>query len=317
MSHLVTDKKVLLVGGGPMALEYAKVLKSLEVPFEAVTRKPESAKRFTEAMSAPARAGGVEGLTKGEFARAIVAVEVENLASVVKGLLEKDLVDILVEKPGALTVQELETLIGLSKIKKAQVHIGYNRRFYSSVLELKRRLETEPILSAHFEFTEWSHKIETYEIPEVVKKNWLLANSSHVIDLCFHLIGEPTVLHGTQAPGIAWHPAGGVFTGSGISDQRPFSYHANWMAPGRWGVEILTRKNKYVLRPLEELKIQPLGRLEAEPVAIDDRLDKEFKPGIYLQTKAFLSQDYRDLVGLPQQQQAFTNIYNQILGQSL
>ena len=47
------------------------------------------------------------------------------------------------------------------------------------------------IQSAYFEFTERSYEIEELETSSSIKKRWLLANSTHVIDLAFYLIGLP------------------------------------------------------------------------------------------------------------------------------
>ena len=70
-----------------------------------------------------------------------------------------------------------------------------------------------------------------------------------------------------------------------------FSYHADWEAPGRWGVEVLTRQHRFILRPMEQLQVVRLGSVKVESVELEDKLDKDFKPGLYAQTKAFLNKD--------------------------
>ena len=40
---------------------------------------------------------------------------------------------------------------------------------------------------------------------------------------------------------------------------------------------------------MEELQVQNIGSVAVEKMALDDRLDKEFKPGLFLQVKKFLS----------------------------
>ncbi len=55
-------------------------------------------------------------------------------------------------------------------------------------------------LSINFDFTEWSHKIKYLKNSGLAKRRWLVANSSHVIDLAFHLGGKPKIGNvGTQA----------------------------------------------------------------------------------------------------------------------
>ena len=81
----------------------------------------------------------------------------------------------------------------------------------------------------------------------------------------------------------------GIFVGSGVTDREVyFSYKANWSSPGRWGVELVTSKHRIYLRPLEKLFIQKLNSLEIEPYELNDEIDVKFKPGIFLQTEAFL-----------------------------
>jgi predicted dehydrogenase len=179
----------------------------------------------------------------------------------------------------------------------ARVIVGYNRRFFASTRRAREIIaEDGGVTSFTFEFTEWSHEIEGLLQPPVVKHNWLLANSSHVIDLAFFLGGGPTKLHAQVAGDLSWHPSAAVFTGSGVSASGAlFSYHANWAAPGRWGVEILTRKRRLIFRPIEKLQLMKIASVAITEEAIDDALDKEFKPGLYRQVEAFISGNDADL----------------------
>jgi hypothetical protein len=54
-------------------------------------------------------------------------------------------------------------------------------------------------------------------------------------------------------------------------------------------VEVLTRKRRFIFRPLEKLQIQILGSVAIQEHALDDHLDKEYKPGLFLQTETFLT----------------------------
>ena len=53
----------------------------------------------------------------------------------------------------------------------------------------------------------------------------------------------------------------------------------------------MTRKNRLILRPMEQLQITPHGSIKVEQVHLEDKLDRDFKPGLYRQTEAFLKQD--------------------------
>jgi hypothetical protein len=58
---------------------------------------------------------------------------------------------------------------------------------------------------------------------------------------------------------------------------------------------MLTRNHRLIFRPLEKLQIQKNGSVAVEMVEIDDRLDKEFKPGLYKQVEAFVG-EHTDLL---------------------
>ena len=75
----------------------------------------------------------------------------------------------------------------------------------------------------------------------------------------------------------------------------------------------LQKNNKYILCPLEELKIINIGSVVIENVDIDDTYDKKHKPGFFLQTQAFINNDTQNLCSLDQQINNF-DIYYKIAG---
>ena len=96
-----------------------------------------------------------------------------------------------------------------------------------------------------------------------------MANSTHVVDLAFFLGGAPEKISSYVGGKLDWHPNGSIFSGAGITKNNTlFSYNANWEAPGRWGVEVITNKSRLILRPLEKLQIQKIGNLDPEFVQI-------------------------------------------------
>ena len=296
--------KICLIGAGQMALDYAKVLHGLKVDFDVVGRGEKSAQGFESKFQKPVIRGGVQDyLNKRRDSPdyAIVAVSVDRLAEVTQFLIKGGCKKLLVEKPGGLNEAEIKAVAKLAGEQGSNIFIAYNRRFYASVIEAKRRIaEDGGVSSFQFEFTEWSNVVE--KLPdENVKREWLLANSTHVIDMAFYLGGGPREISSYVAGSLAWHPSGSRYAGAGISENDAlFSYSANWQAPGRWGVEILTRKNRFIFRPLEKLQVQELASVAITEASIDDRLDREFKPGLYLQTKAFLEDSNQGLLSIAQ-----------------
>ena len=309
---------IWIIGAGAIAQEYAKVLTALGYQFLIIGRGEEKARQVEETFGYKVIRGGLDNFIESQPVlpdAAIVATNLSSLAPNTIALLRYGVKRILCEKPGFLYPDECEKVAALAKEIKAEVYLAYNRRFFTSVLKAKEIIaEDGGVTSFNFEFTEWGHVIAKYNKPQDELKNWFYANSSHVVDLAFFLGGEPVQMNCHTSGEISWHkPA--AFAGSGVSDKGAlFSYQANWAAPGRWGVEILTAQHRLYLRPMESLQIQNLGSVAINPVEIDDHLDKEFKPGFYLETKAFLEGDVSRLCSLEHQEEHVKTVYSKILG---
>lgn len=299
--------KVLLVGAGYMGKEYGKVLNALNVSYSVVCRSEDSASKFNEELGIMPLSGGVENLLKqmNEMPdAAIVAVNVEFLSSTVISLLNYGIKEILVEKPAGLNKSELLRVFETSSARGAKVHVAYNRRFYSSTEKALEIISDDGgVSSFHFEFTEWAFQIEKTSHPPEVKEEWLLANSTHVIDLAFFLGGYPKEMCSFSSGKLDWHSRASKYAGAGVTDNDVlFSYQANWDAPGRWAVEILTKNHRLYFKPMEKLIIQNKGSVEVNNVEFDDSLDIEFKPGLYKQVEAFLfKKDYDKLLSIEDQ----------------
>lgn len=307
---------ILLIGAGPMAVEYAKVLKSLKIDFLVIGRGTESAKRFTEATNHTVIGGGVEKFFKSNssiYNQAIVAVSEEQLGKVSIQLLKHGIKSILVEKPAGLDFSEIKKVKNLALSKKAEVFVGYNRRFYASVKKALEIINSDGgILSIFFDFTEPDFKIAPLVKAPGVKENWFLQNSTHVVDMAFFLAGTPTKLYSVTRGSLTWHNNGAIFTGCGETDKQAlFSYHADWKGPGRWGIELVTKKHKLFFRPLEKLQAQDLGSFEIHDVKIDDDLDTKFKPGLYKQVQSFFGK--KDGLCTIEEQVENLKYYRQIL----
>lgn len=307
-------KKIWLIGSGPMAVAYIKVLQSMNVDFTVVGRGEESSAACFQATGIKPVTGGIDCFLGSEPVlpdAAIVAVGVEQLFNVSMTLLQYGVKKILVEKPGAVSLKEIEFLNREAQKTGAAVYIAYNRRFYASVQQAMQMIEKDGgVTSFIFEFTEWSHKIEPLQKAPGIKEKWFLANSTHVADLAFFIGGIPEIIDCHISGGLTWHPTGSVFTGSGKTNKNAlFSYHADWTAAGRWGCEFLTLKNRYILKPLEELKIQKTGSIVIEDVTLDDALDKEFKPGIFKQVEDFFLHSPKILPTIAEQEKMVHTYY--------
>jgi len=276
-----------------MASAYASVLDDLGRRFKVIGRGRDSAATFESRSGHPVHTGGIgQALEEGSAPdAAIVAVTVDQLAKTACALLHAGVSRILLEKPGGLDSEELGTVSAAAQ--GASVVIAYNRRQYASVRAARRMIDEDGgVTSFTFEVTEWPHAAEPVPVSEAIRRKWFLAQSSHVVDLAFHLGGRPANWQTWTEGSLPWHRDAARFAGAGVTeDGATFSYHGDWEGPGRWGLEILTRKRRLILQPLEELRYMPLGTLDTSTVTLEDDLDDRFKPGVHRQTTAFLEED--------------------------
>lgn len=306
-----SKETVILVGTGPMAEEYVKVLKAIGNEIKVIGRGRASAENFEAKTGIKPITDGVDawlgGLSSADASfkehKIIVAVTENELGNVALSLLKAGFKSMLLEKPGGANYEQIEKVAAEAEKNGAKVYIAYNRRFNASTKKAMKIIKEDGgITSFHFEFTEWSHIVGTLKKADGVLENWFMQNSSHVVDLAFFLGGKPTEISSYTGGNLAWHPAASIFAGAGKTEKGAlFSYQANWAAPGRWWVEMLTNKHRLILRPLEGLSIQNIGSVAIEEVPLDKTLDTEFKPGLYKEVESFLKDDSTDLCTIAEQ----------------
>ena len=302
---------IWIIGAGSMAREYVKVLQALELPCRVIGRSEARARQLADDTGVDVVAGGLAPFLQSApdvAGHAIVCTPVDQLATVSRMLMQYGVKSLLVEKPAAIDNGELQQLIDTADESGAKVKVGYNRRFYQSVIAMEGLIEADGGLSGcHFEVTEWGHRVVDAPSSAPVKQKWLLANTTHVIDLAFFETGLPAELSSFTSGSLDWHRSAARFCGAGIADGGALlSYMGYWDGPGRWALEFVTRRNRYILSPLERLKVQKIGEIAvAEVPGVDYSLDDNFKPGLYLQTRDFVTGAGERLCDLHHLQKAF------------
>jgi len=339
------DADIWLIGTGPHAAAYVKVLKDLAPgEFLVVGRHLGRAHALAEAEAlepGQVAGGGVDALLDrvrdGEVVppkAVIISVGVDDLADCAIKFIKAGVGKILLEKPGANSVAELQKIQDAVDASsqaspndrcshaKVRVFIAYNRRFYASVQAAQHLIrQDEGVKSFQFDFTEWLSSVRTHASSSNVKDKWAFANSSHVIDLAFFLGGLPdmrtTSVVTAGAGDIDFHPAASAWVGSGVSETGAlFAFHANWMSPGRWALEVHTANHKLVFKPMEQLHVVKHDSTAVERVVDPrdgDAFDVRYKPGMLLQTKAFLGNDGNKSLCTLHQHLQLGDFYNRIM----
>jgi len=294
------DKSVLIIGAGYIANEYANALSKLKInDVTIIGKSEENLKKFKQFPNYEIISGGYE-INSSKVKKkdlVIITTPIQDLVNITKKVIENGHETILIEKPVSVFKKDLFELEKL--IDKQQVRIAYNRFFYPSFHKLKLLTEKDGgIISCKFDFTEWLHTIEVEKYHSDVCKRWGISNSLHVISMVLELIGLPKEMTTHQNGGLEWHPAGSIFVGSGISQKNiPFSYHANWGGGGRWGIEIVTKKNMYRLIPLEKLFVSKKGTVEWKEISLKNAFS-DVKEGIAEEIATMLNDELDKKIGM-------------------
>ena len=296
--------KILLIGSGPMSLEYLKVLDHYNFQVVVVSKSKRNFNLINEKynnVECFCLKNLKEFKNTNDFEFAINCVSIESLYQVSKDLISLGLKKILIEKPGCLDINELEDLIELSKKNKTLLKIALNRRHFNSTIYIKNELKKLKVTSAHIDFTEWIKGIDKGKYSSKSLNKWLFSNSIHVIDLFFYLFGLPKEINNfpSESNKIPWHPSASIFIGNGeFKSKGKFSYKADWNGPGRWAIEFTDQRHKYFMSPLEEVRTMSLDNFEISKIEIPDNDDLEFKPGLKKMINDFHKNDFKYFISL-------------------
>ncbi|MBT6600029.1 MAG: Gfo/Idh/MocA family oxidoreductase, partial [Nitrospina sp.] len=141
MSNNLNSKKLLLLGAGPMAMDYAKVLKHLGIDFTVIGKSVEGTENFYKQVGVTAIPHGLSNWKQkgsGSVRCGIIAVNCDALANTAIELMDEGVRKILLEKPAGLTTQQIKRVCVHAKKTRSNVYIAYNRRFYASVREAQK-----------------------------------------------------------------------------------------------------------------------------------------------------------------------------------
>lgn len=300
----MTDGAVLIVGTGPMGAAHAQAIENLGIVPEVVGRSEESAVKFSSRFGISAQGIGLEQyLQRGNLpSYAIVAVPIPRLVRVTTTLLQAGIMNILVEKPGALSSAELSLLMNLANTNRANVWVAYNRRFLDSTSFLLGLLEEcGGPARIECEFNERLGELRELGHPPEVLERWLIANSSHVLDLAIFLGGFPTDITNSPQGELSWHPSASRFSASGKTEKgSELIFCADWNQEGCWSLRISAGGRTFEMRPLEELyEIIPASHERTQ--LFSPAPGEPIKPGFIRQARQFLSDDRTRLCSLSEQ----------------
>lgn len=277
--------RVAIVGAGSMAREHARAFAA--VPGITVagihSRTRPRAEALARELGIPHvcdSLGELHGRT--EAGLAVLAVSEPAMKAVALAALDFPWT-LLLEKPPGLVPEETEEIAGVARRRSRDVRVALNRQWIGSTQAAIQGLREHdgPRFVKVQDEQSLAQAAAIGHPPDVVR-NWMFANSIHLVDYFRYLArGEVRrVDHlqpwkGEQTDVLL---ARLEFTSGDVG-----LYEAIWHAPGPWAVTVTVPRRRWELRPLEQLTTQVLGE---RPVAVPPGVwDAEFKPGFRLQAQ--------------------------------
>jgi predicted dehydrogenase len=308
----------LIVGTGLIAEEYIKIMINMNKRIEVIGNTKIKCESLSKKYNIKCHDGGIEKFQfiKEQYENIIIATPIELLYKHLNIVLDncKTLQNILIEKPGCLNNHEFNKIINLkNKVNKnCNIYIAYNRRFYDSLNICKEIIKENKIINAELEINEFNmDKIIESKSSEILQ-NWFNCMTTHVVDMFFHIIGNPVdlICNNEGINSLEWHKRCSIYSGEGMTNNNiPFKYSGNWNNNGKWKIKLYLENNKIIeFQPLEDLKIIENNK---ETIITRDEIDINFKPGFYKQVESFLT-NKTNLKTIEEQYSDCINIYDKI-----
>ena len=190
----------------------------------------------------------------------------------------------LIEKPAGYNLEDAEIIVSAAQGSNSKAYVALNRRHYSATVNVLNELSTTNQTRFIHVFDQESPKAALAGgQPELVVKNWMYANSIHMIDY-LSFLGRGKIVNVENI--ISSDLENPEFVLSKISyDSGDIGiYEAVWNAPGPWSVVITTQEKRWEMRPLEQAFVQNYGSRKQEAIS-NSEWDTKFKPGLRLQAE--------------------------------
>lgn len=278
--------RVAVIGAGNMAREHFRAF--ADVPGVTLagiySRTTARAESLGAEFGIPTISGSIAELYERSRADLVVVAVSEGAARSVAEACFAFPWTVLLEKPPAIDATEAEALQARAAAAGQRVLVAMNRRFYSSTRAALDDLAAQGG-SRYIHVQDQQNQLldpGPHHTPEVVK-NWMYANSIHLIDY-LTLFGRGPVIEVT--PVYPWNPdePGVVVARVDFASGDRGLYEGLWNGPGPWAVNVSTPTVRWEMRPLEEATSQRSGTRTRIPTPVHP-WDRSFKPGFRRQAE--------------------------------
>lgn len=281
--------RISIIGAGDIAIHHLNVLSNINgVKIVGIcNRSGKGLDQIKQKYNIPVSTTDWRELVKLTTPDAIfILVSPDNIFSVAHECLKSG-IPCFLEKPAGLSLEESTELLNIATRSRCLHMIGLNRRFYSSI-------NTAINFVNYYGDTISGALIEDHQPISLLKRKgkhssqvlerWLFANGVHAIDLIRHIFGEISNLEilktsrtETNGDGISFHAKAG---------NSLITYVADWHSGQPQRLSLFGRDASAILGKnyLEGTLIRNGKSTNLELTQID----RDFKPGLYMQSKTFI-----------------------------
>jgi predicted dehydrogenase len=238
--------KIGFIGAGSIAESHIEAAQYAGFELFGICARPNSKKaahlsdkyKFTQTIES------IKDLKKLKLDALSIITKTSEALRIYNDLLELN-IPILIEKPVATSAQEFDNIVDL---ERKSTLVGYNRRFYSSVQELKLQI-SDSITQSHWKISELSWLNDP---TESTKCKVLMENSIHMFDLMRYLFGE--------VKDVFVERIGDTNSVKGVSGIIKFAtgsistVNLSFGVPTNTSTEIYSSNNCFLLKPIEILQ---------------------------------------------------------------
>ena len=195
---------------------------------------------------------------------------------------------ILFEKPVGLNLNQTNQINEMFKNKK-KLFVALNRRFYKSTMLAKNYLQNskeKKIITIYDQENTFSAKRNGHH--KLTIKNWMYANSVHLVDLIKFFINSKIVKinkNNIKSKNSLIYNSIINFSNGDIVEFKSF-----WNRPAPWKINISTDTMFIELMPIENIRFIPIKKKFDFADLKSNKKDQNFKPGFLLQSEHFVKE---------------------------
>ncbi|GAB2182044.1 hypothetical protein DLREEDagrD3_22670 [Denitratisoma sp. agr-D3] len=278
--------KVAIVGAGYMAREHIRAFQ--DVPGVTVagiySRTRERAQDLAQEFGIAVVCDSVAELHARTGADLVVVAVRELAVNAVSQACFEFPWTALIEKPAGYNLEDAQDIEAAACKHGRRAYVALNRRHYGATQVVLQDLASQDgarLIRVQDQEAPTA-ALESGQ-PELVVRNWMFANSIHLVDY-FSLFGRGAVT--SVEPTLRYDPKRPRYVAATIKfDSGDVGlYEAIWDGPGPWTVCVNTDAKRWELRPLEKAASQLAGTRVLQP-ADDHPWDSQFKPGLRRQAQ--------------------------------